>query len=120
VVKTAWCLVLGNASYSIYLAHTFVTETTQKIAAKIQPGAFESSLLIAGTTVAVCVVGILVHGTLEQPLPTMARRLLTARRLNPQMDCYIAPMDAVGQDLPIDELRNLKTAQSLANSSPVG
>jgi hypothetical protein len=60
-------------------------------------------LLIAGTAVAVCVVGILVHRTLEQPLSmTMARRLLKARRLNPQMDRYIAPMDAMGQGLPAD------------------
>jgi peptidoglycan/LPS O-acetylase OafA/YrhL len=101
-VKAAWCLVLGNVSYSIYLTHPFVTEAAQKIAAKIQPGAFESSLLIAGTTVAVCVVGILVHRTLEQPLSTMARRLLKARRLNPQMDRFIAPMDAMGQGLPAD------------------
>jgi exopolysaccharide production protein ExoZ len=102
VVQAAWCLVLGNVSYSIYLTHPFVTEAAQKIAAKIQPGAFESSLLIAGTTVAVCVVGILVHRTLEQPLSTMARRLLKARRLNPQMDRFIAPMDAMGQGLPAD------------------
>jgi peptidoglycan/LPS O-acetylase OafA/YrhL len=105
VVKAAWCLVLGNASYSIYLTHTFVTEAAQKTAAKIQPGATESSLLIAGTAVAVCVVGILVHRTLEQPLSTMARRLLKARRLNPQMDRYMVPMDAVGQDLPDDVSR---------------
>jgi len=59
-------------------------------------------LLIAGTAVAVCVVGILVHRTLEQPLSTMARRLLKARRLNPQMDRYITPMDAMGQGLPAD------------------
>jgi len=100
VVKAAWCLILGNASYSIYLTHTFVTEATQKLAAKIQPGAFESSLLIAGALIGVCVAGILVHRSLEQPLSTMARRLLKARRLNPQMDRFIAPMDAVGQSLP--------------------
>ena len=56
-----------------------------------QPGAFASSLLIAGTLIAVCVVGILVHRALEQPLLTLARRLLKVRRLNPQMDRYIAP-----------------------------
>jgi peptidoglycan/LPS O-acetylase OafA/YrhL len=83
VVKAGWCLVIGNASYSIYLTHPFVTEATQKIAAKVQPAAFVSSLLIVGTAVAVCVVGILVHRTFEQPLSTMARRLLKARRLNP-------------------------------------
>jgi len=64
VVKAGWCLVIGNASYSIYLTHPLVTEAAQKIAAKLQPGAFESSLLIAGTAVAVCVVGTLVHRTL--------------------------------------------------------
>ena len=96
VVKAAWCLVVGNASYSIYLTHTFVTEAAQKIAAKVQPGAFASSLVIAGTLIAVCVVGILVHRALEQPLSTLARRLLKVRRLNPQMDRYIAP------DLPTD------------------
>jgi len=102
VIKAAWCLVLGNASYSIYLTHSFVTEATQKLAAKIEPGAVASSLLIVGTLLAVCVAGILVHRTLEQPLSTMARRLLKARRLNPQMDRFIAPVDAVGQDLPTD------------------
>jgi peptidoglycan/LPS O-acetylase OafA/YrhL len=101
VVKAAWGLAMGNASYSIYLTHTFVTETTQKLAAKVQPGAFGSSLLIAATLIAVCVVGILVHQTLEQPLSTVARRLLKARRLNPQMDRFIA-MDAVGQGSPTD------------------
>jgi peptidoglycan/LPS O-acetylase OafA/YrhL len=102
-VKAGWCLVIGNASYSIYLTHPFVTEATQKIAAKVQPAAFVSSLLIVGTAVAVCVVGILVHRTFEQPLSTMARRLLKARRLNPQMDRYWrAPMDAMGQGLPAD------------------
>ena len=82
VVKAAWCLVVGNASYSIYLTHTFVTEAAQKIAAKVQPEAFASSLVIAGTLIAVCVVGILVHRALEQPLSTLARRLLKVRRLN--------------------------------------
>ena len=84
VVKAAWCLVVGNASYSIYLTHTFVTEAAQKIAAKVQPGAFASSLVVAGTLIAVCVVGILVHRALEQPLSTLARRLLKVRRLNPR------------------------------------
>jgi len=101
VIKAAWCLVLGNASYSIYLTHTFVTEATQKIAAKMHPAAFVSSLFIVGTLIAACIVGILVYRTLEQPLSTMARRLLKAHRLNLQMDRFLAPLDAV-QDLPTD------------------
>jgi peptidoglycan/LPS O-acetylase OafA/YrhL len=86
MVKTGWCLAIGNASYSIYLTHPFVTDAVQKIATRLQVEAFWSLLLIVVTFVGVCVVGVLVHHTLERPLSAMARRLLQAQRLSPQMD----------------------------------
>jgi exopolysaccharide production protein ExoZ len=86
VIKAGWCLAIGNASYSIYLTHPFVTSAVQKVAAKMQVEAFGSVLLIVGALISVCVVGVLVHHMLERPLSTAVRRLLKARRLNPQID----------------------------------
>jgi peptidoglycan/LPS O-acetylase OafA/YrhL len=83
VLKTGWCLVVGNASYSIYLTHPFVTEAVQKVAVKMQVEAFGSLLVIVGTLIGVGVVGVLAHHMLERPLSTMVRRLLKAQRMNP-------------------------------------
>jgi exopolysaccharide production protein ExoZ len=85
VVRTRWCLVIGNASYSIYVTQPFVTDLVQKVAAKMRLEAVGCLLLVVPLLVGVCLVGILVHRILEQPLSTAARRLLKVRRLNPQM-----------------------------------
>jgi exopolysaccharide production protein ExoZ len=83
-VRTRWCLRLGNASYSIYLIHPFVTQLAQRLAAGMQPNGLTAFTLIAVTLVSVGMAGLTVHHLLERPLSNMLRRLLKARRLNPQ------------------------------------
>ncbi len=85
VVKTKWCLLIGNASYSIYLTQPFVTDLVQKVAARMGLARVGCLLLVVPILLAVCVVGIVFHRVLEQPLSAAARRLLRVRRLNPQM-----------------------------------
>lgn len=85
-LRHRWLLVLGNASYSIYLTHPFVTQLARKSAAFVPPDPVAALLLIAATLVSVCLVGLTVHYFLEQPLSSLFRRLLKVRRLNARMD----------------------------------
>jgi exopolysaccharide production protein ExoZ len=71
-------LLLGNASYSIYLTHPFVTQALQKLGKQLGSGTALTVLLIGVTLLAVCAVGIITHLLVERPL-TKAVKGLTDR-----------------------------------------
>jgi hypothetical protein len=50
----------------------------------MQPNGLTAFMLIAVTLMSAGMVGLTVHHLLERPLSNMLRRLLKARRLNPQ------------------------------------
>jgi exopolysaccharide production protein ExoZ len=68
-------LLLGNASYSIYLTHPFVTQALQKLGKRLGPSPALTVLLIAVTLLAVCAVGIITHLLVERPLTQVVKRL---------------------------------------------
>jgi exopolysaccharide production protein ExoZ len=68
-VKAGWLMLLGNASYSIYLTHSFVTAGVYKVAARLH---FHSAAPV-GVTILISVAlvaaaGILTHWYAEKPL----------------------------------------------------
>ncbi len=68
-------LLLGNASYSLYLTHPFVTQAAQKAAKRlgVSPLVVVPSMLV--TIALVCAVGIVTHLLLERPLTKLAKGL---------------------------------------------
>lgn len=67
--------LLGDASYSIYLTHTFVTGAIGKLC-RIWPPSLVGVAVIAFLTIVACAaVGIAVYRWLEQPLTIWAKRL---------------------------------------------
>jgi exopolysaccharide production protein ExoZ len=69
VVNAGWVLLLGNASYSIYLTHSFIAWIVEEVAMKRHfhaPALIGVSLLIS--LVAVTATGILTHWYVEKPM----------------------------------------------------
>ena len=68
-----WLLVLGNASYSLYLTHPFVTQATQKLGKSV---GLTPAVALAGallTVLVVCLVGVATHLWLEKPLTAFVK-----------------------------------------------
>lgn len=68
-------LLLGNASYSIYLTHPFVTQTLQKLGQRLAPSPALTLVLIAVTLLAVTALGIITHLLVERPLTRVVKKL---------------------------------------------
>jgi len=83
VAGQRWIL-LGAASYAVYLTHFFCTQTVIKTAEGLNLGPVLSVALIPVTFVAVGVVGVMTHRALELPLTKLARRLLDPARSRPR------------------------------------
>jgi exopolysaccharide production protein ExoZ len=68
-------LLLGNASYSLYLTHPFVTQAAQKLGKRLglSPLVVVPSMLV--TLALVCAVGIITHLLIERPLTRLAKGL---------------------------------------------
>ena len=74
VVQAGWILLLGNASYSIYLTHFFVTQAGKKAANGLHVHTPLSAIMIALTTaIVLAFVGIAVHRRIEIPLNRLAK-----------------------------------------------
>jgi exopolysaccharide production protein ExoZ len=76
VVRNRLLLMLGNASYSIYLTHPFITQAMQQIGVRMGLNPLRALLLIPVSFGLVCLAGIVLHYALEIPLTRAARRLL--------------------------------------------
>lgn len=81
--NNALVLGLGNASYSIYLCHPFVTQVFQKLGEKLHVHGATALVTLALCLVSVAAVGMLLHRFVEKPLSTQARGLTTMARLGP-------------------------------------
>jgi len=69
-----WLLALGNASYSLYLTHPFVTQATQKLGRSI---GLSPVVALAGaglTLILVSLVGVATHLWLEKPLTAFVKQ----------------------------------------------
>lgn len=70
-----WVQLIGNASYSIYLTHFFVTQAATKVYEMIGPSRPLALLMIPAALAGVLVTGVLVHMWIERPLSrTLDRR----------------------------------------------
>lgn len=78
-----WLQRTGDASYSIYLTHFFVTLSVEHLVRLVQPGPLGTSgfVLIALTLCAL--TGFACHRLIEQPLTRVAKRLWSAPNLLP-------------------------------------
>ncbi len=77
-------LLLGAASYSIYLVHTPVNSVAQRVAVFLPTGLSHLFIIAAGVG-----AGILVHFVLERPIASYLRTKLMQRR--PSRSTQVAP-----------------------------
>jgi exopolysaccharide production protein ExoZ len=70
-----WLLSLGDASYSLYLTHPFVTQAGQKAGKWIGLTPSIAAVLLLVTLAAVCIVGVITHVAIEKPLTKLAKRI---------------------------------------------
>ena len=83
----AWSLLLGDASYALYLIHYTLIVGVYRLlqrASTVSDSAHQ--LLIAGSAVAICVVAVLLHVLIERPM----LRALRKRFLPPGSDPQVA------------------------------
>lgn len=74
-------LLMGNASYSLYLVHPFATQTIAKVAARAGLGGpLAGGLLALLSLVAASFLAIATYRWIEQPLSRVARRLVPEPR----------------------------------------
>jgi exopolysaccharide production protein ExoZ len=69
-----WLLDMGDASYSIYLMHLFVTPLVYLSVARLVPNTLSLPLIIAGSLLASAAVGRLGYLFIERPLLHLLRR----------------------------------------------
>ncbi len=81
VVRSPLWLLLGDASYSIYLTHPFVTQVVEKMAQRLNAHGLLACVLLAFAVAGSCIVGVVVYRTVERPLWHLARRALVPRRI---------------------------------------
>lgn len=79
-IKSALWLLLGNASYSIYLSHPFATQLIGKILAPAKTFGLVNLSIIAIALIASSVVGVGSYFVLERPMLHLSRRFVRQRR----------------------------------------
>lgn len=65
---TGLAVLLGNASYSLYLVHPFVLRPLRNLWTQLVGGALPLTAYVAAATAASCLVALLVYRYVEQPL----------------------------------------------------
>ncbi|WP_230293026.1 acyltransferase [Croceicoccus sp. Ery5] len=81
IVRGRWVLLLGDASYAIYLTHPFVTQAMTKLAdtsGLLTPAARLSLVPVAYA--GVIVTGVAVHLMIEKPMSRWLRQAIHLRR----------------------------------------
>lgn len=78
-ITNRFVLLLGDASYSVYLTHPFVTQISQRVTAGLTHPGFVMMAIFA-TFAAIIVTGIAVHISLERPMSKLARQMLCGGR----------------------------------------
>ena len=74
---------MGDASYSMYLTHPFITQFFNKISDYLHASGVLSVVLILICCITVFATAQIIHRTAEIPLTNFARYLLGTRRLKP-------------------------------------
>ncbi len=77
--SSPFLVAIGDASYSIYLTHPFVTQTLQKASSHLQQGRLVTWGMTLLTLGSVAGVGLLFFRWVEKPLTAYLRRILIAR-----------------------------------------
>ena len=81
VVRSNTVLLLGNASYAIYLTHPFVTQAVSKVADMLSLNSvLVRCLLVPVTYALVMLAGVIVHLMLEKPMTRAIRAAMGVRR----------------------------------------
>ncbi|TCQ03015.1 acyltransferase [Sphingomonas sp. PP-CC-3A-396] len=82
-VRHGLLLLLGDASYSLYLTHPFVTQAISMFATRTSSrSTITSILLLLSTYVAVCIVAVVTYRLIERPLSRRARQLLLGNTMS--------------------------------------
>ena len=68
VVQSSLWLLLGDASFSIYLTDPFVTQMVQKAGQRLGAQGFFAIALVAVAVTCSCALGVLLHWMVELPL----------------------------------------------------
>jgi peptidoglycan/LPS O-acetylase OafA/YrhL len=77
----AWWLLLGNASYSLYLTHAYILQAIQKKLVPMDAFSAPKLMCMAASVLLCCVVAIVGFRAIERPSTLWLRRhLLRARR----------------------------------------
>jgi peptidoglycan/LPS O-acetylase OafA/YrhL len=76
VMTNPLVLLLGGASYSLYLTHSFITEASVKLGNVVHLKAWSAAILIVATLALACFVAWVVSQTIELPLSRRARKWL--------------------------------------------
>lgn len=77
--RSGWALgggvvmMLGDASYSIYLSHPFVTQAFQKAAMALNAPPVAAPFVLAACLMCVIAIGVALHRWLERPICTWVR-----------------------------------------------
>jgi len=81
-----WCLLIGDASYSIYLIHPFILPPLAMVLVKfhVPPAFILPLLLVAGLAVST-VVGILVHRFIELPMVDWCKKIIRPAGQTPKL-----------------------------------
>jgi peptidoglycan/LPS O-acetylase OafA/YrhL len=82
IMRWGWVLVLGNASYALYLTHPFVTDALLKVFTRFPMKPVAALGIVVSMPVA-AFAAVLVSRYVEMPLTRLARRLVRAPRLRP-------------------------------------
>ncbi len=80
-----WLILLGDASYSIYLTHPFITQAAQKAGRSLGKSPALTVVAVAVVVAVVAAVGVVTHKRIEQPLITAAKRLIRGRSSVPSV-----------------------------------
>jgi exopolysaccharide production protein ExoZ len=72
-------LLLGEASYAIYLVHSAVISACLIVYSRLLPGVLPDMLVFAGIFVAATIGGLAAHLAVERPLVVLLRRLAQGR-----------------------------------------
>ncbi len=80
-LRWGWLQRTGDASYSIYLTHFFVTLSVERVVRAVTPGPFVTAGFVVVALALCALVGFAVHLWIEQPLTRAAKQFLSTPKL---------------------------------------
>jgi peptidoglycan/LPS O-acetylase OafA/YrhL len=80
-LRWGWLQRTGDASYSIYLTHFFVTLSVERLVRFVQPGPLGTTGFVVIALALCAIIGFAIHRLVEQPLTRIAKQLWSAPKL---------------------------------------